>query len=106
MKNFVQNGDFIEFAAVAAIASGDMVTVGDMVGISQGKYAIGETAVISLNGVYLVPKVTGAAIALGAKVYNDGTGKATVTVGTNKILGYSFSDELAAATTVRVKLVQ
>lgn len=104
MKNYVRKGDSIEFVAVAAIASGEIVDVGALSGISVGAYAIGDTAVISLCGVYEVPKIA-EAITLGAKLYSDGSGNATVVVSTNVFLGYAFTAQLLGDTTVQVRLI-
>lgn len=105
MKNFVQKGDSINIIAVAIIASGAIVEVGAMAGISTGTYAAGETAVINLCGVYVVPKVAGA-VTVGAKLYSNGAGSATTTVGTNVFLGYAFTAQAAGDATVSVKLAQ
>lgn len=105
MKNFVQKGDSIDILATGAIVSGSIVQVGAMAGISTGTYATGETAVINLCGVYVVPKAAGA-VTVGAKLYSDGAGAATTTVGTNVFLGYAFTAQAAGDATVRVKLAQ
>lgn len=104
MKNYIQKGDSIEVVAVAAIASGAIVEVGALAGVSVGSYEIGETAVISLCGVYEVPKVAGA-VTLGAKLYSNASGSATTTVGTNVFLGYAFSSQASGDATVRVRLI-
>lgn len=103
MKNFVQKGNSINIVATVAIASGAIVEVGAMAGISSGKYAIGETAVINLCGVYEVPKIAGA-VTVGAKLYSNASGSATTTVGTNVFLGYAFSAQASGDATVLVKL--
>jgi len=104
MKNYIQKGDNIEFVAVGAIASGAIVEVGALAGVSAGAYGIGDTAVVSLCGVYEVPKVAGA-VTLGAKLYSDASGSATTTVGTNVFLGYAFSAQASGDATVRVRLI-
>ena len=104
MKNYVQKGESIEFVAAGAIVSGAIVEVGALAGVSFGAYAIGDTAVISLCGVYEVPKVTGA-IALGVKLYSNAAGSATTTVGTNVFLGYAFSAQVSGDATVQVRLI-
>ena len=104
MKNYVQKGESIEFVAVGAIVSGAIVEVGALAGVSAGTYAIGDTVVVSLCGVYEVPKTTGA-ITLGAKLYSNAAGSATTTVGTNVFLGYAFSAQLSGDATVKVRLI-
>ena len=104
MKNYIQKGDSIEFVATAAITSGAIVEVGALAGISAGSYDIGDNVVVSLCGVYEVPKVAGA-ITLGAKLYSNASGSATTTVGTNVFLGYAFSVQASGDTTVKVRLI-
>lgn len=105
MKNYIQKGDNIEFVAVAAIASGDIVEVGALAGVSAGSYAIGDTVVVSLCGVYKVPKVAGA-VTLGAKLYSNASGSATTTVSTNVFLGYAHTSALTGDATVNVLLAR
>jgi predicted RecA/RadA family phage recombinase len=104
MKNFVQKGNKITLVATAAIASGAIVEVGALAGVSAGAYAIGDTAVVELCGVYNLPKGAGA-ISQGAKLYSDAAGNATATVGTNVFLGYAFESVLTGATSINVRLI-
>lgn len=104
MKNYIQKGDRIEFVATAAIASGAIVEVGALAGISAGSYAIGDTIVVNLEGVYEVPKVAGA-VTLGAKLYSNASGSATTTASTNVFLGYAFSNQASGDATVKVRLI-
>jgi predicted RecA/RadA family phage recombinase len=104
MKNYVRQGESIEFVATGAIASGAIVEVGVLAGVSSGAYAIGKTAVINLCGVYEVPKIA-EAITLGAKLFSNGSGSATVVVGSNVFLGYAFTAQGSGDATVQVRLI-
>ena len=104
MKNYVQKGESIEFIATGAIVSGAIVEVGTLAGVSSGAYAIGATAVISVCGVYKVPKIA-EAITLGAKLFSNGAGSATVVVGSNVFLGYAYTAQDSGDATVNVKLI-
>ena len=104
MKNYIQKGDNIEFVATAAINSGAIVEVGALAGVSAGTYAIGDKVVVSLCGVYEVPKVAGA-VTLGAKLYSNASGGATTTASTNVFLGYAFSAQASGDATVLVRLI-
>lgn len=64
-KNFNQRGAVMQLTAAAAIASGQVVKIGNMLGVAQSALAIGETGSINLTGVYTVPKVSGAVIGKG-----------------------------------------
>lgn len=86
MKNFHARGDALEFTAGADIASGDVVAVGNLIGIAAGDVANGGEGIMNLTGVYGVPKVGSQAWGIGDPVYWNGTA-ATKTAGTNKFMG-------------------
>ena len=88
MKNFVEKGCTIIVPSIAgAIASGEIVTIGATVGVSAGSYAIGEDAVVNLDGVFALPKASSGAMTQGAKVY-VAAGLITTTASTNVFVGY------------------
>jgi predicted RecA/RadA family phage recombinase len=60
MKNWIQRGDSITVTAPGAIASGDLVAIGALVGVAADDAAIGETVAISTTGVFELPKAAGA----------------------------------------------
>lgn len=108
MKNFYAKGLTLLLPAIsAALDSGQTVVVGDTVGIAAGDYAIGEDAVLNLDGVYTLPKASSGAIAQGAKVYVAASnGNVTTTVSTNKFVGYAYEAAADGATTVNVLLAR
>lgn len=72
MKNYIQRGEVIEVAAAAAtVASGQVVVIGALLGISNHSAEQGEHFSANLVGVYEVPKAPGAAFAQGAPLYWD-----------------------------------
>jgi len=90
IATLVQKGDVVDFVAAADVAAGDVVVVGDLVGIAQSNVLAGETGAMAVTGVYNLPKETstGSAIAAGAKAYWDETAKlVTKTAASNKLLG-------------------
>lgn len=106
MKNFVEKGCTLVIPTVnAAVASGELVTVGATVGVSVGTYAIGEDAVIHLDGVFTLPKAASGAITQGSKVYVS-AGLITTTASTNVFVGYAHSGVADGATAVDVLLAR
>jgi predicted RecA/RadA family phage recombinase len=110
MKNFVQNGDFIDFTAAATITSGQLVAVGSLVGVSMTDVASGQKGVLALKGVYDLPKSTAAssAIAAGAPVYRIGASSLVTAVSSgNTLCGYAVDGNANTdgATVARVKLL-
>lgn len=114
-KTYNQKGDVMpKTVAGAALASGQVVVTGSLVGVSLGAYEIGDTAQIALDGVFTVPKSTGA-ISHGAAVYwaaagdpiggTAGTGAATATATSNTLMGYAFAAVASGDATVNVRLL-
>lgn len=114
-KTYQQKGDVMpKMVAGAALASGQVVVTGSLVGVSLGAYAIGDTAQVALEGVFEVPKATGA-LTHGAAVYWDadgnpvsgtaGTGAATATATDNTLMGYAFDAAASGDATATVRLL-
>ena len=108
MKNLIQDGTTIQYTvADKPVKSGEMVVIEDMVAIAITDGAVGETISLAVEGVYRLPKGTGA-IKQGEKVYAnvaaDGT-KTVVTAATgNTFIGYAWNSAGAADTTIDVNL--
>lgn len=113
--NYIQKGEVMpKTVAGTDLTSGQVVVTGALVGIALGDYAVGDIAEISLEGVYEVPKATGA-ISHGAAVYWDadgnpvsgtaGSGAATDTATDNTLMGYAFNAAASGDATVLVKLL-
>lgn len=113
MKNYVQDGDFIKFTAGATITSGMLVKVGDLFGVAVTDVANGSEGVLALEGVFTIPKTTGAgtAIAVGGKAYFDtseaATGKVSGDAETaaNPLCGYAIEAAADGATTAKIRLL-
>lgn len=108
MKNFVAKGETIAVVTPAGgYTSGQPVVVGDTVGVSSGKYAEDDTAIINMCGVYELPKVASGAIAVGKKVYLLADGTAiTATATSNTFAGYAYEAAADGATTINVLLAR
>lgn len=65
MKTFIQPGKVIDFVAAAAVVSGQVVRIGQILGVSASDVANGATGQAHIEGVFTVPKVNGAVIARG-----------------------------------------
>lgn len=71
-KNYVQEGVTIDYTnAGSAILSGAVVVIGSLIGIALTDIANGETGSVMLKGVFDVPKVDAAVIAVGEEVLYD-----------------------------------
>lgn len=106
MKNFVQEGKTMTITAGATIASGAGVLVGSVFGVAVSSAVSGDKLPLALEGVYNLPKATGA-ISQGAKVYWDDTNKnVTTTASGNTLIGYAWDAQLSGDTTVNVLLAR
>ena len=64
-RTLVQPGDKITVTAGSAISAGDVVEIGNMVGIADVDIANGETGTVTIAGVHTVAKTTGTAWSQG-----------------------------------------
>ncbi len=106
---YVQDDDYVDFTPTADVAVGDVIEQGDLVGIAMRDVKANTPGALCVEGVFDVPKTSGAgtAIAAGTKVYWDAANKvATATAGSNKFLGKTTTATVDADTTVRVRLQQ
>ena len=69
-KNYIQEGKNIEYTATADIESGSIVVIGALIAIAISAIANTETGVVAVEGVWELPKSTGA-MATGDSVYYD-----------------------------------
>ena len=106
---FVHDGAAVDYTPGAAVAAGDVVVQGDLVGVAKTPIAASALGALAVVGVFDVPKAAGqgTAIAAGKKVYWDAANKvATETAQGNTYLGKTVAAAADADTTVRVRLSQ
>lgn len=106
MKNFVQRGDVLPLAAPAAVKAGDVVIVGDFIGIAATDADLGEEVEVEMKGVWSIAKKTGDAVTPGAPIWWDAAAKrATTTEGANARLGTATKAAAADALHANVRLI-
>lgn len=108
MKNFIEEGKTIDYTvADEAVASSEIVVVGDMAGVAVTGGEPGDTIAVAVEGVYELPKGSGA-LAQGKKAYvnvAEETGKTIVGAASgNTFIGYVWAAAAAGDSTVAVKL--
>jgi predicted RecA/RadA family phage recombinase len=104
MKNFVGPGNTITVTAPAGgVTSGNVVIVGDIIGVANANAAAGADAELSVEGVFDLSKVTADALPVGST--------AKVTPGTNLVglagtvaIGWITKAAASGSTTARVRL--
>ncbi len=108
---FVHEGGQVDYTPGSAVAAGDVVVQGDLIGVAKQPIAAGALGALAVRGVFDFPKATGggSAIAAGATVYWDVADKVAKTdseTGANKLLGKTVAAAGDSDTTVRVRLSQ
>lgn len=92
MKNYVQKGVNLTVPSPAAVASGDVVTIGALVGIAAGDAVSGADLDLITEGVFTLQKVSALAIAIGDLIYYDAaTGLVNKTATDNTLLGVAVT---------------
>lgn len=95
MKNYVQNGETIVVPAPSDTVSGAFVVVGALRGVAVTDALSGADCPIVTEGVFTLPKATGA-ISVGDKLYWDsGAGKLTKTSAGNVLVGVCVTAALS-----------
>ena len=110
---YAHEGDSIDYTPVGAVTAGDIIELSGYAFPVISNIAAGVLGALSAEGVWDIPKATGA-IAAGIDVYWDnngdpnvgtaGTGAATATATGNTVLGKAVIDAASGDTYVRVML--
>ncbi len=108
---FVQEGNQIDYTPGAAVAAGDVVVQGELVGVAKQPIAANVLGALAVDGVFDFPKATGGgtAISAGANVYWDEAEQVAKTddeTGANKLIGKTVAAAGDNDATVRVRLNQ
>ena len=70
--NKVQDGKTVNYSnSGSAISAGDVVVIGEQIGVAIVDIANGATGEVAMEGVFTVPKVSAAVIAKGESVIYD-----------------------------------
>lgn len=108
---FRQDGASIDHTPGAAVAAGDVVVQGDLIGVAKLDIEAGRPGALAVEGVFDFPKATGAATAItsGTSLFWDEAAQQATSddnAGANKALGKSIADASDDDTTVRVRINQ
>ncbi len=106
---FVQDGRSIDYTPGTAVAAGDVIVQGELVGVARMPIAANAIGSLAVDGVFDFAKATGGgtAITAGANVYWDDTNNVATTTATgNKLIGKCVKAAADADATVRVRMMQ
>jgi predicted RecA/RadA family phage recombinase len=108
---FIHDGKQIDYTPSADVAAGAVVVLNDLIGIAKQPIAANQLGALAIEGVFDVPKASGAstAIAAGKTVYwdvADQEAKEDSETGANKLLGKTVLAAADSDVLVRVRLDQ
>jgi len=107
MATYRCKGGSMDYTPEADVAGGEVVVVGEMVGVAPVAIPAGNFGALALHGVFAMPKAVGAgkAIPAGVRVYWDDANKVVVTGGNGfRQAGYTVTAAADADEQVDVKL--
>lgn len=110
--NYVQEGRYIDYTPSGAVTSGELLEIGSLYGVAMAA-STGATQPVSvaLEGVYEVPKTTGAGTALtvGAPAYFDASAAGSVNgddeSAANTLCGYAVEAAADGVALAKVRLL-
>jgi predicted RecA/RadA family phage recombinase len=73
---YVSEGAVVQYTAGADISSGDVVVMGDVLGVALADIANGSTGSVAIKGCFRLPKVSAAVIAQGETLVYDSSAEA------------------------------
>ena len=107
MAKFIQSGNAIDYTPLADVAAGDVIVLGNLVGVAKLDIKANVLGALHICGIFEFDKDNATAIAEGVDVYWDATAKQATedaAGGVNKHLGKSVIAAADTDTTARVKL--
>jgi predicted RecA/RadA family phage recombinase len=106
MAKRIQNGDSIDYTAVADITAGTIISIAGQAGVVNTDLEAGELGSAEVTGVYEVPKASGLVVAEGVTVYWDMVALTAVLAssGNTIVLGRSVKAAGNGETEVLVRL--
>ena len=105
MRNYVQPGDMLTFAAPYDVNGGAGALVGSCFGVAACTAASGAEVELATTGVFDLSKVSAQAWTAGALIYWDDTAKLCTTTSTsNKLIGIAAKAAANPSSTGRVRL--
>lgn len=108
MNNYLRPGHTVTYAHTAAVTSGQPLVIGTLLAVAAGTYAANEAGEYRIDGVFTLPKTTGAAMTVGQKVnLNTADGKLIGSEPEAALMGCAIVMEAAGsgATTVVARLL-
>lgn len=105
VSTYQHDPDHIDYTPSSAVAVGDVVVLGDLIGIADRPIPANVKGALAVEGAFTFPKASGSAINAGTTVYWDATNSViTATAGSNKRAGFAIETAASADVIVRVAI--
>ena len=102
---FYQDGKRIDIVQSGDIDSGDIVVIGELIGVQTNQIKKDEKGSVAVSGVFQVVKKSADTFTAGQKVYWDNTlQQATSTASGNTLMGLTVAQAGASDSNVLVKI--
>ena len=100
-----QRGETLDYTAEEAVVNGQVVSLGNRIGVAGNDIAEGATGALHVTGVYIMDKKASEKITMGAPVYYDAAeDEITATEKGNVPAGYAAATAEASDATVLVNI--
>ena len=104
-RNFVQEGNVIDFTPSATLSTGAVAVIGSIVGVATTHIYANTPGVVAVECVFTLPADNTLTIAQGAQLFWDKAAGKMTTVSVNNIpAGKAWAAKGLTGTTVKVKL--
>ena len=106
--NQILSGDQVPFTAAGTLSAGDVLVLGDLVGVVANDCVSGDLNYLQVEGCFArIPKLSTDVVAVGADLWWDaGNSRMTLTASTHKYAGKAIAAAGNGVATVDIKLVQ
>lgn len=104
IAKYVQLGDSIDYRPTTDVAAGDLVIVGEIVGVAKLDIPANTLGALALTGIYDIAKIS-VTITQGEIVYWDASNKKITNIATdNTAVGVCVLTSDATAETARIRI--
>lgn len=102
---YIMSGEVIDYVATGTITSGQVILIGNRIGVALAPIANGSTGAVRMLGVFTIAKLSTDVVAAGDLLYWDaGNSRLTTTASSHKLAGYAFTAAGNGVTTVEISI--
>lgn len=100
-----QRGETLDYTATEAVTNGQVVSLGNRIGVAGNDIAEGATGALHVTGVFIMEKAASVTVTMGAALYFDESEEKITTVAAGNVpAGYAAATAKASDATVLVNI--